>query len=134
MEEAKRDRTYEEFEAMYGDHLAGLIDPQTRVGGRPETANYEDGGGRSGGGKTGLSHNAMEEDHDARESKKTVSKKDTKTIDSQRKISQASSVASGDGKHLHQYDLPNNCKMEILKANRIEKLEEDYILVAHPFP
>jgi hypothetical protein len=43
----------------------------------------------------------MEEDHDARESKKTVSKKDTKTIDPQRKISQASSVASGDGKHLH---------------------------------
>ena len=87
IEEAKRDRTYEEFEAMYGDHLAGLVDPQTRVGGRPETANFEDGGGRSGGGKTGLSHNAMEEDHDARESKKTVSKKDTKTIDSQRKIS-----------------------------------------------
>jgi hypothetical protein len=27
MEEAKRDRTYEEFEAMYGDHLAGLVDP-----------------------------------------------------------------------------------------------------------
>lgn len=26
-EESKRDTTYEEFEAMYGDHLAGLIDP-----------------------------------------------------------------------------------------------------------
>lgn len=26
-EESKRDRTYEEFEAMYGDHLAGLVDP-----------------------------------------------------------------------------------------------------------
>lgn len=81
-----------------------------------------------------MSHNAMEEDHDARESKKAVSKKDTKTIDSQRKISQASSVASGDGKQLFQYDLPNTCKMEMLKGNRIEKLEEDYILIAHPFP
>lgn len=87
LEESKRERTFEEFEAMYGDHLNGLVDPQTRVGGRPETANFEDGGGRSGGGKTGLSHNAMEEDHDARESKKAVSKKDTKTIDSQKKIS-----------------------------------------------
>ena len=53
----------------------------------------------------------MEEDHDARESKKAVSKKGSKTIDSQRKISQASSVASGDGKQLFQYDLPNTCKM-----------------------
>ena len=26
-EESKRDRTYEEFEQMYGDHLAGLVDP-----------------------------------------------------------------------------------------------------------
>lgn len=26
-EESKRDRTFEEFEAMYGDHLNGLIDP-----------------------------------------------------------------------------------------------------------
>ena len=132
-EEAKRDRTYEEFEAMYGDHLAGLIDPQSRVGGRPDTANFEDGGG-SRANKTGLSHNAMEEDHDARESRKTMSKKDTKTIDSQRKISQASSVASGDGKQLYQYDLPNTCKMEILKMNRIERLEEEYVLVVHPFP
>jgi hypothetical protein len=32
------------------------------------------------------------------------------------------------------YDLPNNCKLEILKANLIEKFEEEYILVAHPFP
>jgi hypothetical protein len=83
---------------MYGDHLAGLVDPQIRIGHRPETANFEDGEGGSRGKKTALSHNAMEEDHDARESKKAISKKDTKTIDSQRKISQASSVASGDGK------------------------------------
>jgi hypothetical protein len=97
-EESKRDRTYEEFQAMYGDHLAGLIDPHTRIGNRPETANFEDGEGGSRGKKTALSHNAMEEDHDARESKKSVSKMNTRTIDSQRKISQASSVASGDGK------------------------------------
>lgn len=87
VEEAKRDRTYEEFEQMYGDHLNGLVDPATRVAGRPETADYE-GGGSRGQNKTGLSQNAMEEEHDARESKKTISKKDTKTIDSQKKISQ----------------------------------------------
>ena len=75
----------------------------------------------------------MEEEHDARE-KKSVSKKDTKTIDSQRKNSQPSSVGSGDGKNLIQYDIPNDCKLEILKLNRIEKLEEDYVLAVHPFP
>jgi hypothetical protein len=26
-EEAKRDRTYEEFNEMYGEHLSGKIDP-----------------------------------------------------------------------------------------------------------
>jgi len=121
---------------MYGDHLAGLVDPQTRIGKRPETVNYDDGEGISRGRRTGLSqrNNAMEEDHDARESKKSLSKKDTNTIESKRKISQASSVASGDGKQLYQYDMPITCKMEMLKSNRIEKLEEDYIIAAHPFP
>jgi hypothetical protein len=33
-----------------------------------------------------------------------------------------------------KYDIPNNCKIELLKAGRIEKLDEDYALIAHPFP
>ena len=49
--EATRDRTFEEFEKMYGDHLAGKVDPALRVAGRPVTAGYEDGGGsRTGSG------------------------------------------------------------------------------------
>jgi len=30
--------------------------------------------------------------------------------------------------------LPQSCKVEILKQNRIEKMDEDFTLVAHPFP
>jgi hypothetical protein len=33
-----------------------------------------------------------------------------------------------------KYDLPNNCKLEIQRLNRIEKLDDDYILAAHPYP
>mmetsp|Transcript_1986 Transcript_1986/g.3495 ORF Transcript_1986/g.3495 Transcript_1986/m.3495 type:complete len:125 (+) Transcript_1986:910-1284(+) len=33
-----------------------------------------------------------------------------------------------------KYDLPNNCKLQLLKTARIEKLDDDYILIAHPFP
>lgn len=43
--EAKRDRTMEEFEAMYGDHMSGKIDPATRVAGRPVTAGFDQEGG-----------------------------------------------------------------------------------------
>lgn len=47
--EAKRDKTFEEFEAMYSDHIAGKIDPAQRVAGRPVTAGFEEGGvSRSG--------------------------------------------------------------------------------------
>lgn len=41
---------------------------------------------------------------------------------------------SGDGKQEFMYDLPPTCKLEIPKLNRIEKLDEDYVLCAHPFP
>ena len=42
--EAKRDRTFEEFEEMYGDHILGKIDPELRVGGRPVTAGFGEEG------------------------------------------------------------------------------------------
>lgn len=69
--------------------------------------------------------------------KKTMSKKDTNTLESKRKAtqqSQSSMHMSGDGKQEFMYDLPPTCKLEIPKLNRIEKLDEDYVLVAHPFP
>ena len=35
--EADRDKTFEEFMAMFQDHIENKVDPVTRVGGRPET-------------------------------------------------------------------------------------------------
>ena len=33
-----------------------------------------------------------------------------------------------------KFDIPKNCKLELLKNSRIQKLEDNYILVAHPYP
>jgi len=33
-----------------------------------------------------------------------------------------------------KYVLPPSCKLEISKLNKVEKLDDDYILVANPFP
>lgn len=53
MTESKRDRTFDEFFEMYGDHIQGKIDPSLRVGARPETVPFEEGS--RGQNKTGLS-------------------------------------------------------------------------------
>jgi hypothetical protein len=58
----------------------GKIDPQLRVGNRPETADFEGSKGRN---KTGMEQNAMEMDQESR--KKTISKKDTNTLESKNK-------------------------------------------------
>ena len=33
-----------------------------------------------------------------------------------------------------KYDIPNNAKLELLKSAKVQKLEENYILMAHPYP
>ena len=33
-----------------------------------------------------------------------------------------------------KYELPVECKVQMLKLNKIERLDEDYVLVAHPYP
>lgn len=78
----------------------------------------------------------MEMEDDTSQRKKTLSKKDTNTIDSNAKRgkSNATSVATGDGKLDMMHDIPKSCQIGMLKLNRIEKLDEDFVLVAHPFP
>lgn len=103
---------------MYLDHIEGNVDPETRVGNRPDSANA---------GEEGRSQ--ADEDE-----KKSVSKKGD-TAESQRLLSQSSVFSYGrNGAPKNKYDLPDSCKVELLKAGRVEKLEEDYFLMAHPFP
>ena len=37
-------------------------------------------------------------------------------------------------KNQYKYKIPELCHMELLKLNRIEKLDEEYYLMIHPFP
>ena len=39
-----------------------------------------------------------------------------------------------DARERLKHSIPDSCKLEMLKLNRIEKLDMDYVLVAHPFP
>ena len=82
---------------MYLDHIKGNVDPQIRVGNRPETS-YEDdyaGAGASrGGARTGLSQNPLEYESgaEAESRKKTTSKH---TLDSNKPKSGGSSMTGG---------------------------------------
>jgi len=34
----------------------------------------------------------------------------------------------------YKYDLPKDCYLEMFKLNRIEKLDEGFIVAVHPYP
>ena len=62
VEEAARDRTFEEFQDSFKAHLEGTADPNERTGGRPATA-YDDQGASQkdkGGRQTGMSQNPVD--------------------------------------------------------------------------
>lgn len=129
-EDAARDRTFEEFKERFLDHLEGKVDSHARTANRPDSA---DGDGVSRGPKTGQSHNALDDENNEGRPKTISNKYDS--IGSRGKGSAAGSSAPAESsKDKAKYDIPNSCKLEMLKLNRIEKLDEDYVLVAHPYP
>ena len=81
-----------------------------------------------------MSHNALEIDEDGEGRKKTLSKKDYDSIGSRGKLGSAGSSMQGVEGSKAKFELPPSCKMQMQKLNRIEKLDEDYVLVAHPYP
>ena len=130
-EETQRDKTFEEFLNSFGGHLAGEIDPKERIGDRPVTAYGDDAVSQSpkkdAGRKSQMSANPADDD-DARS--KLMSKKGS--IASQHASSQngENSAVRSDFK----YDIPNDAKLEFLRHQRISKLDDNYVLVAHPYP
>lgn len=92
-------------------------------------------------------------DSEEEEAKMMLNKKDAagKTLDSKRSQKSIHSRSSSHHKSHHdvngsmddfdnqeqeeqKFVLPNSCKLEILSKNKIEKLDQDYMLMAHPFP
>jgi hypothetical protein len=78
-------------------------------------------------GKTSSSFKIPEEDDPK---SRTMSRKGDTLSSANKSIGFAAKAANA----RYEYELPMNCRLEMLKAGRIEKLEEDYVLMAHPFP
>lgn len=114
-EEAKRDRTFEEFMEEYEKHIKGEVDPTTRTANRPVTA-ADDEGSKPAMRKTGMSG-------------------DEKPVTPSEKMSRSSahrSVVSAES--TWKYEVPKDCVIEFQKAARITLLDDNYALIAHPFP
>jgi hypothetical protein len=116
-EEEKRDMTWEEFLQQYEQHIEGKVDPTIRTANR-----------------------AGDEDEVAQKVDPSVDESKSKftSVESGQKSKQASREAANKGRSVSElsakYDIPNECKLELLKNARIQKLDENYLLIAHPYP
>ena len=78
-----------------------------------------------------MSQNPMDEDETG--SRKFNSKRGS--VASQNVASKASQSMNGSAvRSDFKYDIPNDAKLEFLRTNRISKLDDNYVLLAHPFP
>lgn len=120
-EEAKRDMTWEEFLMQYEQHIEGKVDASLRTANRPDEYAQPDEVAQKVDGS----------EADAKSKFTSIESAGGKSRGTNRDlISSKGGTAGGSDK----YDIPNNCKLDLLKAARIQKLEENYMLMAHPYP
>lgn len=141
--------TFEDFEKMYLDHLEGRVDPAARLAGRPDTAAVPDlddetrspksktprnrglGGSRYDKMKTPKGkNNAGAADEESKEE----SSQPTDEPEPAAELTAVQRKKMREARERLKYKIDDNCKLEMLKLNRIEKLDLDYVLVAHPYP
>jgi hypothetical protein len=109
--------TWEEFLQQYENHIEGKVDPTIRTANR-----------------------AGDEDEVAQKIDPSIddSKSKFTSMESEKKSKQASREARDKGRSVSElsakYDLSAECKLELLKNARIQKLDENYLLIAHPYP
>jgi hypothetical protein len=127
-EEEARDKTFDEFMAMFENHLNGTAKPEERTKNRPNTANEH------------------EEGKDAKPDKKKADDDDKKSVNS--KFGSVKSGAAKSGKSSiktasqketveeepPKYVLPDNCKLKLESSLIVERMPKDYLLVSHPYP
>lgn len=140
----RQDKTYEDFKKQYQPHIEGQVDPNIRCADRPETAPFDPNKIRprpkqfSSGfeeeekaeyarlmrvkGKALLASVQASHDSRAESERKSVGSGDN----------QASERGSQSARLLDQ--LTKECYLEILNGNIIQELDNEYLLVAHPFP
>lgn len=96
----------------FTDHIEGKVDPNIRTKGR-----YDENNPRPG-----------DEDED------DVAVDDSKATRSQPNRSGLGSASSNPGTEKEKYDIPNSCKLEMLRANKVEDLGMNYRMTQHPYP
>ena len=142
--DAKRDRTFEEFEEQYLDHISGKIDPALRVGNRPVTAGYDGTGDMEGVSAAGMGAKRQSieksEQMDATSSKRerSISKGDrsqaSRSVKNKSSMSQRSRATGGSEKIEQKYDISKECKLQLLTNLKIEELDDNFVLAAAPYP
>lgn len=95
---------------MFTTHIEGKEDPNKRIAGRKDLD---------------LGRNSVEEEDNESREVKSTSKLTTKSTDQFRY----------DATHEKtKYELPQSCKFDILIKNKVEELDNGYILAHHPYP
>lgn len=120
-EESKRDMTWDEFLAQYEQHIEGKVDASLRTANRPDDNAQPDD----------IAQKAEPSQEDAKSKFTSIESAGGKSRGTNRDLM---SSKGGSAAGSNKYDIPNNAKLELLKAARIQKLEENYILMAHPYP
>lgn len=133
--EAKRDKTYDEFMAMFQDHIENKVDPSTRVGGRPETPTGEHVEPK----KSTMQANAMidgRSQHSGLDKSHHHSRYESIKSEGGRSATSSRMVTAKSDKQAQEmkYDLPKSCKLPISRKLIVETLQNGYYLVAHPYP
>ena len=125
---------------MYGDHIAGKVDPALRVAGRPVTAGYEQADGGASRTGSGAGPRQGEDNPDAasvqrdRSQSKEGRSHASKSQKPASKMSQRSKITTQSDKVSSKFEISQECKLQFLKGNKIESLDDDYILAMHPYP
>lgn len=154
-ENVRKDKTYDEFMKTYKSHIEGKVDPNIRCADRPETAAFDPAKLRTR--KPKANANPYEEEEKA-ELRKLIAKPPTigtySSVYSSTKPTPTNKTAPAselkDAENLSKMndsqdkfntekatkkdDMASECRLEILRNAEVEELDDDYLLVVHPFP
>ena len=109
--EAKRDKTFEEFMAMFEDHIEGKVDPAPRTANRPPTP---EAGDRERGRRSEHGRSAREKsEHSGREDGRQSAAPSGRNITSLHSDGGRSGASSRmmTGKSESKNDIPKSCKL-----------------------
>ena len=113
--------TWDEFLLQFEQHIEGKVDASIRTANRPDENAADE-----------VAQKVDASQDDAKSKFTSIESAGAKSRGTNRDLMSSKGGTATQG--ADKYDIPNNCKLDFLKAARIQKLEENYILMAHPYP